>query len=185
MARITHRLEQPDRFVAGTIGRPGERTFYLQARQGNRLVSVVCEKEQVQILAEHLTRLMDQIALVVDDVSDPGPTDEARDSDPLDLPLLADFQVGTMSIAWDVPTRRIQIELFDAEATEEEDSESEEFEPADGESLLVQITLQMGREFVARAQALVRAGRPPCPLCGQPLAVSGHICPRLNGYRGL
>ncbi|WP_028709317.1 DUF3090 family protein [Propionicicella superfundia] len=181
MARITHRLEQPDRFVAGTIGRPGERTFYMQARQGNRLVSVVCEKEQVQILAEHLNRLMDQISLVVEDVGDPGTLPEAVDAEPLDLPLMADFRVGTMSIAWDIAARRIQVELFATDATDEDVAEEE----ADGESLVVQLPMEMGREFVARALALVRAGRPPCPLCGQPLDAEGHVCPRLNGYRAL
>lgn len=181
MARITHRLDQPDRFVAGTIGRPGERAFYLQARQGNRLISVLCEKEQVQILAEHLARLMDQISLVVDDIGDPGELDEASDVDPLDLPLDPDFRVGTMSIAWDVANRRIALELFASDTSDEEADDEE----ADGESLIVELPIIMGREFVARALSLVKAGRPPCPLCGQPLDASGHVCPRLNGYRAL
>lgn len=184
MARIIHRLDHPDRFVVGTVGQPGERTFFVQARQDNRLVSVVCEKEQIQVLTEHLGRLMDQISLVLEDVSDPGEVTAPTDTDPLDLPLNQDFRVGTMSIAWDVPARRIQVELFATDSVDNDLEISESFEPVDGESLLVHLTVPMGREFVARGQALVQAGRPPCPMCAQPLDPSGHICPRLNGYRG-
>lgn len=194
MTRITHRLDQPDRFVAGTIGRPGERTFFLQARQANRLVSVVVEKQQVSVLADHLTKLIDQVGLMVAGIEVPPRFETAVDSDPLDLPLVADFRVGTMTIAWDPDVERIQIELFSAFLDEDGDEletvddpvvQAQELSERSDESLLIWITLLMGRDFVARAEALVKAGRPPCPLCAQPLDATGHICPRLNGYRAL
>ena len=61
MAILVHRYDAPDRFVAGTVGQPGERTFFLQAREGNRITSVACEKQQVSVLAEHLDRVLDEI----------------------------------------------------------------------------------------------------------------------------
>ena len=61
MAILVHRYDAPDRFVAGTVGQPGERTFFLQAREGNRITSVACEKQQVSVLAEHLDRVLDEV----------------------------------------------------------------------------------------------------------------------------
>ncbi len=49
--------------------------------------------------------------------------------------------------------------------------------------IVVKITAAYARDFVARANALVAAGRPPCPFCLQPIDAEGHICPRANGYR--
>lgn len=178
MARITQRFEEPDRFVVGTLGRAAQRTFYMQVRQDSRLASVTCDQHQVQILAEHLGRLMDQITQMVEDTGDPGPLDEASDRDPLDLPLLSDFRVGTMSIAWDIGERRLQLELFAVDATDEPDHE----DPV-GESIVVLVPMVMGREFVARSRELVDSISPACPLCSQPLDPDGHVCPRLNGYR--
>lgn len=191
MTRITHRFDRPDRFVAGTIGQPGERTFFLQARQGNHLVSVVVEKQQVSVLADHMSSLIDQVGLMMPGMDVPARYDEASDTDPLDLPLVADFRAGTMTIAWDPEVERIQVELFSVFPEDESDEEfaddpaarAEEVSERAEESLLVWISLVMGRDFVARAEALVKAGRPPCPLCAQPLDAAGHICPRLNGYR--
>ncbi|HWJ54062.1 MAG TPA: DUF3090 family protein, partial [Propionibacteriaceae bacterium] len=61
MAILVHRYDAPDRFVAGTVGQPGERTFFLQAREGNRITSVACEKQQVSVLAEHLDKVLDEV----------------------------------------------------------------------------------------------------------------------------
>jgi uncharacterized repeat protein (TIGR03847 family) len=46
----------------------------------------------------------------------------------------------------------------------------------------VRLTPQAARVFIERARRVVAAGRPPCPLCGQPLDPAGHLCPRHNGY---
>jgi len=197
MAILVHRYDAPDRFVAGTVGTPGERTFFLQAREGNRITSVACEKQQVSVLAEHLDRVLDEIVRrgAAGSPTSVG-TGKAKDVDPLDAPIAEEFRVGTMTIAWDPSIDRIVIELFsnvDREADEPEVADpveqpsgttadlDEEIE-AD-EVFVVKITASYAREFVTRAQALVAAGRPPCPFCLQPIEPTGHICPRANGYR--
>ncbi len=198
MAILVHRYDAPDRFVAGTVGQPGERTFFLQAREGNRITSVACEKQQVSVLAEHLDRVLDEIVRrgVAGSASSVG-TGKGRDVDPLDAPISEEFRVGTMTIAWDPSIDRIVIELFsnvDRDADETEDDAATQDEPtgtsADlddeieaDEVFVVKITASYAREFVTRAQALVAAGRPPCPFCLQPIEPTGHICPRANGYR--
>ena len=121
----------------------------------------------------------------------PPATTKARDTDPLDAPITEEFRVGTMTIAWDPSIDRIVIELFSNVDLEEPEDEAAEVEPEAEESgeinadevFVVKITAAYARDFVARANALVSAGRPPCPFCLQPLDPAGHICPRANGYR--
>jgi uncharacterized repeat protein (TIGR03847 family) len=195
MAILVHRYDAPDRFVAGTVGQPGERTFFLQAREGNRITSVACEKQQVSVLAEHLDKVLDEVVRrSAGGIDVPPASTKARDVDPLDAPITEEFRVGTMTIAWDPTIDRIVIELFSNVDNEAEEAEQDPVTPAAAEEpdadtinadevFVVKITASYARDFVARAQALVAAGRPPCPFCLQPLDPSGHICPRANGYR--
>src|SRR3954454_11637437 len=102
MAILVHRYDEPDRFVAGTVGQPGERAFFLQAREGNRITSVACEKQQVSVLAEHLTRMLDEVVLRgMNDAPMPNPATQVRDTQPLDAPITEEFRVGTMTLAWE------------------------------------------------------------------------------------
>ncbi|MDO5683941.1 MAG: DUF3090 domain-containing protein [Propionibacteriaceae bacterium] len=197
MAIVEHRYDAPDRFVSGTVGEPGDRTFFLQARQGNRLTSVSCEKQQVSVLAEHVDRVLAEISRLSGGlVSVPPERTTAQDNEPLDAPIAEEFRVGTMTIAWDPTDSRIVIEMFSV--TEEEldlevDEDAGEVETAEalaraeaeraGEVLIVRIAPTVARDFVARSMALVAAGRPACPFCQQPIDPEGHICPRANGYR--
>jgi uncharacterized repeat protein (TIGR03847 family) len=192
MAILVHRYDAPDRFVAGTVGQPGERTFFLQAREGNRMTSVVCEKQQVSVLAEHLDRVLDEVQRrSAGQVDVPPASSAASDTDPLDAPINEEFRVGTMTIAWDPSIDRIVIELFSNVDVDEEERPQETSSPAAEEPdeieadevFVVKITASYARDFVARAQALVAAGRPSCPFCLQPIDPQGHICPRANGYR--
>ena len=191
MAILVHRYDAPDRFVAGTVGQPGERAFFLQAREGKRITSVACEKQQVSVLAEHLDRVLDEVLRrSAGEVNVPPASSRARDTDPLDAPITEEFRVGTMTIAWDPSIDRIVIELFSNVDVDDERSRATEAPSAEepdeidaDEVFVVKITASYARDFVARAQALVAAGRPSCPFCLQPIDPHGHICPRANGYR--
>jgi uncharacterized repeat protein (TIGR03847 family) len=198
MAILVHRFDSPDRFVAGTVGQPGERTFFLQAREGNRITSVVVEKQQVSVLAEHLDKVLDEVLRRSGPAAQVPPAhDKPTDTDPLDAPITEEFRVGTMTIAWDAEINKIVIELF-SHVDDEEEAAGEDADDLSAaaaaalegsdevdadEVFVVKITASYARDFVARAQALVAAGRPPCPFCLQPLDPSGHVCPRANGYR--
>lgn len=188
---MTHQVfafEPPERFVAGTVGPPGERTFYLQARGGGRLVSVVLEKVQVSLLAEKLEELLAEahqrfaLELPPANVSPP-------DNEPLETPVDEEFRVGTLGLAFDVENNTIIIEAIAVDETaeplaEEEEEEASEIPAISDEldRLRVRLTPAAVRDFIDRARRVVAAGRPPCPLCGQPLDTSGHLCPRHNGY---
>lgn len=193
MAIVEHRYDTPDRFVSGTVGEPGDRTFFLQARQGNRLTSVTVEKQQVSVLAEHVDRVLGEIGRLTGGLVNVPPAREtAYDNDPLDAPITEEFRVGTMTIAWDPNDARIVIEMFSVTDSEmdvdvDSDEAAEELARAEaeraGEVMIVRIAPAAARDFVARSQALVAAGRPACPFCEQPIDPDGHICPRANGYR--
>ncbi|NNG19511.1 DUF3090 domain-containing protein [Naumannella sp. ID2617S] len=194
MAIVEHRYDTPDRFVAGTVGEPGDRTFFLQAREGNRLTSVACEKQQVSVLAEHLDRVLGEVGRLTGGMVQVPPQREvAHDNQPLDAPITEEFRVGTMTIAWDPADQKIVIEMFsvtdgdDDELELDDETSAEQAAQAEaeraGEVLVVRIRPTLARDFVARSQALIAAGRPACPFCLQPIDPDGHICPRANGYR--
>ncbi len=160
--------DPPERFVAGTVGPPGQRTFFLQVRSGIRVTSVSLEKEQVAVLAERIDALLDGLASA-GLAAEPGPPD----NEPLDVPLDDEFRVVALSLAWDPVRRRIVVECHDGDPEGEEPTAS----------VRVVLTADQARSFARRAAGVVAAGRPPCPFCGGPLDPEGHICPRANGYR--
>jgi uncharacterized repeat protein (TIGR03847 family) len=186
MTHQVYAFEPPERFVAGTVGAPGERTFFLQARGSGRLVTVALEKVQVALLAEKLDELLVEAHRrfgVELPPADPSPAD----NEPLETPLDEEFRVGTLGLAFDVDTATVVIEAIavgegEAEEEEEEDDDDDEL-AADRDRLRVRLTPQAARAFIDRARKVVASGRPPCPLCGQPLDARGHLCPRHNGYR--
>jgi uncharacterized repeat protein (TIGR03847 family) len=204
-------FDPPDRFVAGTVGEPGQRTFFLQARKASQVISVVLEKVQVQVLAERLDQLLDE--LEERGVTPPIPDGVAPDVEPLDEPLVEAFRATTLTLGWDVDAERvlvearaepieIEIETDDESEAGPEDEERTEgldeslaasilaaFQQAEDEDddegpdiLRVRVTAAAARSFVERAAKIVASGRPPCPLCGQPLDPQGHICARRNGH---
>jgi uncharacterized repeat protein (TIGR03847 family) len=188
MPRRRYIFDPPDRFVAGTVGEPGERTFFLQARDGARVVSIALEKVQVAVLAERLGALLEELDRrgVAPTAAEPviEPVDPELDAGSLDEPLIEAFRAGSLTLGWDGGSERVLVEARaqdeDGEAIDPDDDDEED---EDGPDLLrVRLTAAAARSFVARAARVVAAGRPPCPLCGAPLDPLGHICPRRNGH---
>ena len=183
---VVHRYDPPERFVAGTVGPPGQRTFFLQARSGTRITSIALEKQQVSVLAERVDDLLDELLRVEGgDAVIPAVTPAGmEDSAPLEQPIDEEFRAGTMTLAWDPEAGRVVIEVFPIEESEsivEDLIEDEAPEPE--EMFVVSLTPAAARAFTKRAQTVVAAGRPPCQFCGNPLDPAGHLCPRANGFR--
>lgn len=157
-------LDDPDHFTAGASGPPGQRVFYLQGRQAKTLVTLRCEKEQVRALANYLAGLVDRLP-------------DAGDKPSGDLTLLEPVEeawlVGSIAIGYDDARRRVVV-VANERAEEEEGGE-----PASARFCL---THAQAAAFVERAEALMKAGRPICPLCSQPKDPDGHVCPRSNGH---
>ncbi|MFI5100556.1 MAG: DUF3090 domain-containing protein [Actinomycetes bacterium] len=200
--------DPPDRFVAGTVGEPGQRTFYLQATGAGRVTSVALEKQQVAALAERVDEVLDEVLRRTGGAGAPAVAPTAlQDRAPLDQPILEDFRVGTLALVWDGDAGVLVIEAHQlALAEDDDDADALDDDGLDepggaetgdvpdpigadgggteaGDVLRVRLSPAVARAFAQRAAAVVGAGRPPCPFCGLPLDPSGHICPRQNGYR--
>ncbi len=188
MAPLVHGFDPPERFVAGTVGPPGQRTFFLQARAGTRIVSVALEKQQVQALAERIDELLDEVMsselneAMIPAVAPLG----LDDAEPLEQPIEEEFRAGTMTLSWDPGDERVVIEVFpySEAAVVTPDQVDEDFEePEPEEVFLVRLPPGPARAFVKRAEQVLDAGRPSCPFCGNPIDPDGHLCVRANGFR--
>ncbi|MBH0119075.1 DUF3090 domain-containing protein [Rhodococcus sp. HM1] len=179
MARAIHVFRTPDRFVAGTVGEPGDRVFYLQAVHESRVVSVLLEKQQVKILA-------DRMGLLLEEVHRRFGTDLPEDPDidisPLITPIDAEFRVGTMGLGWDADTSAVVVELLAVTEAELDESVVLDDTEEGPDAVRVFLTPEQALEFAARSEMVVSAGRTPCPLCGEPIGGGGHVCIRTNGY---
>ena len=185
---LVHAFDPPERFVAGTVGAPGQRTFFLQARDGARLTSVALEKQQVAALAERVDELLDEVMANEDStalIPAVAPFDLV-DNEPLEQPIEAEFRAGTMTLSWDPGAERIAIEVFpftEAAVVSPEQLDEDLEEPEPDEIFLVRLTAGAARAFVDRARSVLGAGRPDCPFCGNPIDPDGHLCVRANGFR--
>ena len=192
MPPVVHRFDPPERFVAGTVGEPGHRTFFLQARAGVRVTSVALEKQQVAILGERIDELLDEL------MSAGGVTSlipaitpvEQVDNAPLEQPIVEEFRAGTITLSWDAEDERVVIEVFPVievevpiEADEDDLVDLPIDEPEPEELFVVRLTPGQARVFASRAASVVSAGRPACQFCGGPVDPAGHLCPRANGFR--
>ena len=183
MPRVIHEHRSPDRFVAGTVGMPGERTFFLQARSGSRLTSVIAEKQQVAALADRVDDLLDEVQ-ATRDASVPGRGSAPNaDVQPLDAPIVEEYRVGAMALGWDDASSRVVLEFHAVMDEDEEVPDIADDDAPGPDTMRVWLTAAAARAFCDRARSVVAAGRPPCPFCSQPLDPGGHICPRANGYR--
>ncbi len=162
-------LDEPDHFTAGALGRPGSRTFFLQAGDAGRTLSFKCEKEQVGALGEYLGQVLADLPAVED-----GP--------PVDLalrePVMSEWIAGSIGVAYDEAADRVVLMIEEAVLVDPE-APDEAPEPA---TLRLRLTRPQVAAFARRAEQLMAGGRPPCPLCGNPMSPEGHACPRTNGH---
>jgi uncharacterized repeat protein (TIGR03847 family) len=205
MPRRIYSFDRPDRFVCGAVGQPGRRTFFLQAVNGPQVVSVALEKAQVAVLAERVATLLLALRQRGVEIGD----EPLTATPPLAEPVVEEFRVGTLTLGWDPQRERVVIEAQemgdgeDVDDDEEDEPEEQPREMSDVETLRaaierlaegdespdtsnldvvrVQLEPNAALAFASGAIAVVQAGRPPCPMCGEPLEPTGHFCARRNG----
>jgi uncharacterized repeat protein (TIGR03847 family) len=172
-------FERVDRITAGAVGEPGQRTFFIQAREGERVITIAVEKEQVELLG---TSILEILASVGRETGE-GPSPDELGLEP---PLEPLWRAGRLSIGYAEERDLMLLEL--EEQTEEPGEEEEEGpEAADDAPEPARVRLWATREqmfALARHGAEVAArGRPRCPYCGDPLDPGGHMCRAMNGHR--
>jgi uncharacterized repeat protein (TIGR03847 family) len=175
-------FENVSRFVVGTLGEPGSRSFWIQARSGDELVSIAAEKSQVSLLGERFEEMLREIRLAHPEIERPG---LIEDRESLETPVIGDFRVGAIAIFFDEFIEKVQVDFreVDIDVDEDEIFEIDSASLDDVHVVRLYLSLAQVKSFAVRAQALVKAGRPPCPFCALPIDPLGHICARANGYR--
>jgi uncharacterized repeat protein (TIGR03847 family) len=178
-------LDPVDKLTAGAIGDPGHRTFYLQAKSGPELVTVLVEKQQVELLAASILEILATVG--AETAEGPG-----EDELGLEDPVEPRFRAGRLSIGYE---ERRDLMLLEIEELEEEEDENEEDEEgssaledddepsADLDRIRLWATREQMLALSRHSAAVAAQGRPRCQFCGNPLDPEGHICPAMNGHR--
>jgi uncharacterized repeat protein (TIGR03847 family) len=171
-------LDPVTRLTADAVGMPGQRTFLIQAASGRDQVTLLVEKEQVRVLAERVIAWLPELA-----AERPENPDEVRAAEAGELslsdPLEPDFRVGQLALTYD--PERDRVVLLATELVSED--QAEELPAQEPQEVRLWVTRPQLRVMARHGAQVVEQGRPPCPLCGNPLDPTGHICPAQNGHR--
>lgn len=162
-------LPDPDSCIPGTVGPPGRRVFYLQARAGQQVLSLRLEKQQVLALATYLREILADLPAAQPD--DDLPTSLAE-------PVVPAFTVGPIGVGYREDLDRIVLALQELD----DSADPEENAPAGGAHATIQLTRAQAVHLVALADELMATGRAPCPLCAKPMDPDGHACTKSNGH---
>jgi len=162
-------LDPVESFIVGTIGAPGEREFYLQTKFHGGIHSFAIEKGQVSALADRMAVLIGELKAADYRFENLIPAN-------FEVPLIPEFQVGTISIVWLEESDQVLIEL-------QEIPQSETVDEANLQVFKLFMSADIANNFISQSRKVVAAGRLPCPFCGLPINSNGHLCPRANGYR--
>lgn len=173
-------LEPVERITTGAVGEPGERTFFIQARSGGRLVTIAVEKEQVELLASSILEILATVAKETGE----GPPEERLE---LETPIDPLWRAGRLSIGYSEERDLMLLELEELvpEPPEEEEAE-EEGEAVDAPEparLRMWATREQMLALSRHGSAVAARGRPRCRFCGNPIETEGHTCPAMNGHR--
>jgi uncharacterized repeat protein (TIGR03847 family) len=173
-------LDPVTRLTADAVGEPGQRTFYLQAASGADQVTLLVEKEQVRRLAESLQTWLPELA--AERPEDPGEAAAAEAGElALTPPLEPDFRVGQLLLSYDAERDRVVVVATELQLEDEDEEDPAEL--PDPVEVRLFVTRPQLRVLARHGSQVVARGRPLCPLCGNPLDPTGHICPAQNGHR--
>jgi uncharacterized repeat protein (TIGR03847 family) len=168
-------LDPVDRITAGAVGEPGERSFFLQARAGDRLVTIAVEKEQVELLASSIL----EILATVDKETGDGPPEELLE---LEAPIEPLWRAGRLSIGYSEERDLMLLELEELVVEDDDEAEDVEDRP-DPDRLRVWASREQMLALSRHGVAVAARGRPKCRFCGNPIDPEGHTCPAMNGHR--
>jgi len=166
-----------DRITADAIGEPGSRTFYLQARHGDDVMTLIVEKQQVELLAASVLDLLASIGLE----TGTGPEEEEM---ALEEPLEPRWRAGRLSIGYeqDRDLFLLEVEEFQPELEELEEDDPQRLLADQPEQLRLWATREQMFALSRHSAAVAERGRPSCQFCGNPLDPEGHTCPAMNGH---
>ncbi len=169
---VYYDFDEVDAFTVGTVGQPGSRVFYLQARRGGTRVTIRCEKQQAAAIAQYLRRVLNDL---------PDPTDKPMPAAmELAAPVEAAFVLGPVGLGYDRASDKVLVQLDEVGEFDENGEPLDDDDESDRGHLRVFITRSQAAAFCEHTDTVVAAGRPPCRWCSLPIDPSGHACPRMN-----
>ena len=180
-----YEFDETDAFATGAIGRPGDRTFYVQVRAEGRTINIKCEKQQVAQMADYLRNMLDDLPST--------PTPPSPQTAMLQDPVEQDFVLGTVGLGLDRASQRLVVQLEEVVMVDPDEIDVDTDDPDavlefvrrmedESDASLVRILLTPGqaRAFCDVAATVVQAGRSTCKWCGGPIDPVGHACPKMN-----
>lgn len=174
-------LDPVDRITAGAVGEPGHRVFFLQGRQSERLVTILVEKQQVQLLSASLVEILARSGKE----TGRGPSDEEMD---LEEPVVPEWRAGRLSVGYDEDRDLVLLECEEVGVEEDDDDNDDDddtlLDPDEPARVRFWATREQALALARHGAEVAAAGRPRCELCGNPIDPGGHICPALNGHSG-
>jgi uncharacterized repeat protein (TIGR03847 family) len=178
MPRIVYRHDFVTRFLVSAIGEPGQREFFLQIKSESGINTTAVEKEQVRALSLQFEELLKELRRSGSLSKSESAIAAKIDSDPLEIPIESDFQVGVINLSWS--DKKIQIVL---QAISSDDEILLDDLDSGPDLIFASIPVEIIKGFIIRARNLMDSGRSACPFCSLPVNPNGHLCPRANGYR--
>jgi len=172
-------LERVDKITTGAVGDPGERTFFIQARQGPRTITITVEKEQVELLASSILEILATIDVETGD----GPDTATLELEP---PLEPLWRAGRLSIGYAEDEDLMLLELEELLPDTDDEGEDDEGSDDDGpqpDRVRIWATREQMLALSRHGSEVAARGRPRCQFCGNPMDPSGHVCPAMNGHR--
>lgn len=164
-------LNPATHLTVGTVGKPGQRVFYIQGGRGSDLISLIVEKQQANMLAISFESLLEELAEQY-----PGDPRDNQEQILTDLrlrePIEPLFRVGSMGLGYNEDTKRIVLVAY--ELSEDEDQAN---------IVSFWVSHSQVETLIPHIHDIVSAGRPICGNCGQPMDAGGHFCPHRNGHR--
>jgi uncharacterized repeat protein (TIGR03847 family) len=171
MADAQYDFGVASRLDADALGEPGKRTFRLLVQSGRSSALLWIEKEQLLALAAAIEQVVEQVAPEEAARGEVAPVTGPAQDFPLNPTV--EFRVGALQLGHDATNEQFLLLAGDAEQEEQD----EEKPP----TLTVRMDYRAAMRLSKQVAALDAAGRPRCPLCGQPMGPGLHHCPLSNG----
>ena len=165
---VFHEYDDVDKFTVGTVGRPGDRTFFLQIRAGDTRLAIKCEKQQTAAITQYLDKVL----------SDLPPAEDRPIAGAMELttPVEPVFVLGPIGLGYDRSNDKVLLQLEEAGDVDE----NGELIDDDRGHVRIYITIGQAAAFATHAARVIDSGRAECTWCGNPMDPDGHPCPRMN-----
>lgn len=156
------------------IGPPGKRVFYIQGYKGQRTISLIVEKFQIQTLAIGLEQFLAEIQSKIPDLPEAS-SDYIEANMHINPPVDPLFRVGELALGYDAESDLVVLIAREMIA--------EDQDPEEGSVVRYWCSRSQIRAMAHWGIEVSGRGRPICPQCGEPMDPEGHFCPKRNGHK--